>query len=97
MDFIKEVTENYKVEDKTYTVYIRFYFQNHYTRDGLLYRVEVLIQDYDRPIKRIDKYCVLNMEDVGHLCMKDKEYVFNNIILLHPNDLEAEAINIRSL
>ena len=95
MNFIKKVTGNPEVEEKTYTVYIRFYFQNQYTREGLLYRAEVLIQDYDKPIKRIEKYCVLLMEDVGMLYVKNKEYVFNYIIPIRPNDLEAEDIDIK--
>ena len=95
VEFIKKVIERTEVDDKTYIVYIRFYFQNHYTSDGLLYYAEIAIQDYDRPIKQIEKYCVLNMDDVAHLSIKDKQYVFNNIILTRPNDLKAEDINIR--
>ena len=94
MDFIKKVIERSKIDDKTYDVYIRFYFQNQYTREGLLYRAEVLVQDYDRPIKLIEKYCVLDMDDVARLGIKDKEHIFNNIIPIRPNDLEAEDIKI---
>jgi hypothetical protein len=97
MKFIKKVTERSKVDDKTYGVDIRFYFQSHYTEAGLLYHVEVVILDYDRPIRRIEKYCVLTLDDVGQLNIKNKEYVFNNIISIHPNDLKAEDINIRIL
>lgn len=97
MDFIKKLMEQSEVEDKTYTVYIRFYFQNQYTREGLLYRAEVIVQDYDKPIKRIEKYCVLDMDDVARLTIKDKEYVFNYIISIRPNDLEAEDLSIRIL
>ena len=95
LNFIKKRTERTKVDDKTYTVYIRLYFQNHYTSCGLLYHAEIIIQDYDRPIRRIEKYCVMNMDDVGQLNIKNKEYVFNNILVLYPNDLKAEDINIR--
>ena len=95
LNFIKKRTELFKVDDKTYTVYARFYFQNQYTMDGLLYHIEILIQDYDRPIKRIEKYCVMNMNDIVQLDIKNKEYVFNNIIVLYPNDLKAEDINIK--
>jgi len=95
MKFIKKLMERSKFDEKTYDVDIKFYFQNQYTREGLLYRAEVLIQDYDKPIKRIEKYCVLLMEDVGMLYVKNKEYVFNNIIIIRPNDLKAEDIDIR--
>ena len=94
MDFIKKVTEQTEIDDKTYTVYIRFYFQNQYTREGLLYRAEVIIQDYDKSIKRIEKYCVLLMDEVGRLNIKDKEYVFDYIIPIRPNDLEADDLSI---
>lgn len=93
--FISKMMYQFEVDDKTYTVDISFKFQNHYTSDGLLYYVEIATFDYDRPIRRIEKYCVLNMDDVAHLNIKDKEYVFNNIIPIRPNDLKAEDINIR--
>lgn len=89
--------DKFKVDDKTYSVDIWFKFQNHYTHDGLLYYVEIIIFDYDRPIKRIEKYCVMSMDEVCHLYIKDKEYVFNNIIIIRPNDLKAEDISIKIL
>lgn len=95
MKFIKKLTEQSKVDEKTYTVDIFFNFQNHYTSDGLLYLAETIVFDYDRPIKKIQKYCVLTMDDVGQLNIKNKEYVFNQIIIIRPNDLKAEDLNIR--
>ena len=87
--------DQFKVDDKTYTVDISFKFQNHYTSDGLLYYVETVIFDYNRPIRQIKKYCVLTMDDVGQLNMKNKEYVFDDIVITRPNDLKAEDLNIR--
>lgn len=93
--FINKMMNQCEIDDKTYTVDINFKFQNHYTREGLLYYVEIVVFDYDRPIRRIEKYCVLTMDDVGQLNMRNKEYVFNDIIFIHPNDLKAEDISIR--